>query len=238
MFSEINAPSIKDLFIKRIESMILSGKLAIGQRLPAERELASQMKISKTAVNGGLQELARRGFLDIRPRKGIFVEDYAKHGTLETLNSIMSFHGGRLNDANEKSILEIRMLLEGPAIERTAINRSEEDVVLLNDLIAEAEAIIDNDGLSLHSLLADVHYRFHHHISVVSGNTIIPLIFNAFKPSTLALWEEAARLKGAVRCVQDLTEIVRLISLKQSTEVREYLENMVLAYMKQRGFES
>ena len=44
-FGEIIAPSIKELFIQKIEGMILSGALKPGERLPTERELADEMNI-------------------------------------------------------------------------------------------------------------------------------------------------------------------------------------------------
>ena len=50
-FGEIIAPSIKELFIQKIEGMILSGALKPGERLPTERELADEMNISKTIVH-------------------------------------------------------------------------------------------------------------------------------------------------------------------------------------------
>ena len=61
-FHEIVAPTVKALFIQQIEGMILSGELRPGDRLPTERELADEMKISKTVVHEGLRELHRLGF--------------------------------------------------------------------------------------------------------------------------------------------------------------------------------
>ena len=49
-FGQIVAPTIKELFIERIEGMIFSGALKPGDRLPSERDLAEQMKISKTRL--------------------------------------------------------------------------------------------------------------------------------------------------------------------------------------------
>ena len=49
-FGQIVAPTIKELFIERIEGMILSGQLKPGERLPSERDLAEQMKISKECL--------------------------------------------------------------------------------------------------------------------------------------------------------------------------------------------
>ena len=55
-FEKLSAPSLKDLFVKQIQGMILSGELAQGTALPPERELARQMQVSRAVVNGGLAE--------------------------------------------------------------------------------------------------------------------------------------------------------------------------------------
>lgn len=39
-FEKLSAPSLKDLFVKQIQGMILSGELPEGTALPPERELA------------------------------------------------------------------------------------------------------------------------------------------------------------------------------------------------------
>ena len=47
-FGEIFAPTIKVLFVEEIPGIILSGSLALGYRLPSEKELPEEMKVSKT----------------------------------------------------------------------------------------------------------------------------------------------------------------------------------------------
>ena len=66
-FSKLSAPSLKDLFVQQLQGMILSGELPMGAQLPPERELARQMQVSRAVVNGGLAELAKQGFLEVRP---------------------------------------------------------------------------------------------------------------------------------------------------------------------------
>ena len=63
-FSKITAPSLKDLFVQQIEEKILSGELPVGSKMPPEREMAEQMKVSRAVVNGGINELRRKGFLE------------------------------------------------------------------------------------------------------------------------------------------------------------------------------
>ena len=95
-FGQIVAPTIKELFIERIEGMIFSGTLKPGDRLPSERDLAEQMKISKTIVHLGLEDLARMGFIEVTPRRGTVVADFAETGNLETLMRFSATTAGSL----------------------------------------------------------------------------------------------------------------------------------------------
>ena len=136
-FGEIIAPSIKELFIQKIEGMILSGALKPGERLPTERELADEMNISKTIVHEGIRELSRLGFLDVVSRKGVTVADYAQNGNLDTLMAIMKYNGGYLNPQTAKSLLDVRAFLECPALEALAAHHTQEDIAKLEQLLAE-----------------------------------------------------------------------------------------------------
>ena len=52
-FEKLNSPSLKQLFVRQLQGMILSGELPMGSQLPPERELARQMQVSRAVVNGG-----------------------------------------------------------------------------------------------------------------------------------------------------------------------------------------
>ena len=77
-FKRIISLTLKELFIEEIETQILSGTLAIGEKLPPEREIAQQMQISRSVVNDGIVEMAKKGFLTIIPRQGTYVADFKK----------------------------------------------------------------------------------------------------------------------------------------------------------------
>ena len=95
-FEQLYAPSLKELFVQKLQGMILSGELPMGEKLPSERELCQQMGVSRAVVNGGITELARQGFLEVRPRQGAYVADYRRDGNMETLMAIMDYNGGML----------------------------------------------------------------------------------------------------------------------------------------------
>ena len=110
-FQKLATPSLKELFITELETKILSGELPIGTKLPSERERAASMQVSRAVVNSGISEMEKKGFLVVKPRVGTFVEDYRRNGTLDTLVSIMHFHGGNISRKEVRSILELRIVL-------------------------------------------------------------------------------------------------------------------------------
>ncbi len=48
----------------RIRLLVLDGRVSLGTRLPAERDLAAQLKVSRTTVSAAYAELRDRGYLD------------------------------------------------------------------------------------------------------------------------------------------------------------------------------
>ena len=49
-FEKIEAKSLTDLFVQKIEGMILSGELTVGDQLPPVRELCTLMGVSRPVV--------------------------------------------------------------------------------------------------------------------------------------------------------------------------------------------
>ena len=137
-YSKITALSLTDLFVQQIENMILSGELAIGERLPPARELAVKMGVSRTVVTAGLVELEKLGFVEIKARQGVYVCDYRRRGTMETLVAIMRYNGGALRQNEVRSLLETRDAMECMCM-RLVVERS--DAAALEALAPVLESI-------------------------------------------------------------------------------------------------
>ena len=203
-FQEISSPSLRKLFVQQLEGLILSGELRPGDRLPTERELADEMKISKTVVHEGLRELHHLGFLQIESRKGVTVADYAQTGSLETLMAIMDYHGGLPDKKTASSILDLRYYLEAPAL-RALQQKAEE--ASLSGVGPLAEALL----------------RYHRGVTFLSGNTITPLIFNAFARVNLEFWSDYVRLEGIARSLHTLSRFTKLIEAGEGDAAAELL---------------
>ncbi len=189
-FEKLISPSLKELFISNIEAKILSGELPVGQQLPPERQLAQSMGVSRAVVNSGIVELENRGFLDVRPRVGTFVADYRRAGTMETLKSIMTYNRGRLRNEEIRSILEVRDALDKLAVADIIPHVTELDNMLLLEKVEAIRQARDNRQA------AEAVFAFQHELAMLSGNTLLPLIFRSFYSSVLVLWERFCALHG------------------------------------------
>ena len=189
-FEKLISPSLKELFISNIEAKILSGELPVGQQLPPERQLAQSMGVSRAVVNSGIVELENRGFLDVRPRVGTFVADYRRAGTMETLKSIMTYNRGRLRNEEIRSILEVRDALDKLAVADIIPHVTELDNTLLLEKVESIRQARDNRQA------AEAAFAFQHELAMLSGNTLLPLIFRSFYSSVLVLWERFCALHG------------------------------------------
>lgn len=58
---------------RELERQIVAGERAIGERLPAEPELALQFGVSRTTIRGAVSELQARGLLSREQGRGTFV---------------------------------------------------------------------------------------------------------------------------------------------------------------------
>ena len=226
-FEKIYAPSLKDLFIQQLQDMILSGELPMGSRLPSERELCQKMGVSRAVVNGGTTELARQGFLEVLPRQGTYVADYRRNGNMDTLMAIMHYNGGLLGKEEIRSILEVRWGLEQMAIHRAIENASDS---ALDSLKQHVDAL-GASPLPTPSQAAEIAFRFHHEMTLIGGNSILPLIYTSFKVPCTALWIRFCRKYGVATLHSNIEELYRHLKNRDLAAARkwsnEYLKEAI-----------
>lgn len=189
-FQKISSPSLRDLFIEQLEHLILSGKLQVGEKLPPERQLAEMMQVSRAVVNSGISELEKKGFLTVKPRSGTYVADFRRKGTLDTLIAIMNYNGGRMRDQEIRSIFEVRIALDTLAAQLAIDTISDKNIQRLLEFvnqIRDAQDVIT---------AIEAAYEFQHEFALISGNTLIPLIFQSFRAPIFNMWERYCELYG------------------------------------------
>lgn len=196
-YTKISALSLTDLFVQQIENMILSGELAVGEQLPAARELSVKMGVSRPVISAGLTQLEKMGFVEVRPRQGVIISDYRRRGTVETLVAIMRYNSGAMRKNEVRSLLEVRDSLECLCA-RLAIQRaSDAELESLAPVLDSLRDCADPDEA------AELVFHFHHELSVFSGNVLLPLMYYSFHPQGVYLWSIYCR-NNSVMALYDI----------------------------------
>lgn len=130
----------------RIVQRIVDAGLAVGQRLPPERQLAAELNISRSRLREAIQHLASRGVLRSRQGGGTFVADpHAANGPitglLDPLSPLVRGEAGFWRD-----VMEVRRSLEGDAAALAARRAGAAEKAHLDAALAEADASIGADA--------------------------------------------------------------------------------------------
>lgn len=141
---------------RQLFSDLAAGRYAVGDRLPAERELSLQYNVSRPAVREAMIALEVQGLIDVRIGSGAYV--CALPGETEAPGfSVTAFE-----------LMEARMLIEGEAAALAAVHIQDDEIAELEKLVREIES---ENQLAGGSTKAD--QAFHLLIASATRNAVI-----------------------------------------------------------------
>lgn len=121
-FLPIKPQKISDAIVIYLEDLILNGVLKPGDKLPAERELAKSLQVSRTSLRDALVKLVVRGLLQTHHNGGTFVRDIIGPTLTDQLVVILGENPDAMLD-----LLEVREALERVAAYYAAERATEPD---------------------------------------------------------------------------------------------------------------
>jgi DNA-binding FadR family transcriptional regulator len=145
----------------QIRTLIGNGDVAPGARLPAERDLARQLGVSRPSLREALIALEVEGLLDVRVGSGIYVSQPGERG-----------HGAELADASGPfEVIRARWMIEGECAALAAKNGSAAQL----RAIRKAHADLQKEAKRHHNPL-DADRAFHVRIAEATGNSALELV--------------------------------------------------------------
>ncbi|KIT15611.1 FCD domain-containing protein [Jannaschia aquimarina] len=152
-FKKIEAEKLASAVVRQVENLILRGILRPGDRLPAERELAERLGVSRPSLREAIAELSERGLLEARAGAGIYVADILGGVFSPALVRLFQNHDDALLDH-----IAFRRDMEGLAASRAARQGSETDLRVVSEIFAKMEtAHARRDAAEEARLDADFH---------------------------------------------------------------------------------
>lgn len=151
--------------VEQIEDLILKGVLQSGDRLPAERELAEQMTVSRPVLRDALKILEDRQLVEARRGGGTFVADLIGPIFSEAVVQLIARHPTAKND-----YFEFRRGIEAQAAALAASRAAPSDLERLDDIVDQMKVAHELGELATESRL-DV--AFHHAVGEAAHNVVL-----------------------------------------------------------------
>lgn len=157
MYKAVQTSRLYEHIVRQIEESITRGVLKPGDQLPAERELAQQFGVSRTAVREAVRVLSEKGLVEAYSGRGTFVTNGTSQVIRQSLDLMIKI--GQPDGSTH--LAEVREILE-PGIAALAAIRAEEShisqmreaVELMDRSRHDADAFIEGD-LDFHLALAE-----------------------------------------------------------------------------------
>jgi GntR family transcriptional regulator, transcriptional repressor for pyruvate dehydrogenase complex len=220
-FQAIRKTRVSEEIIGQVRDLITSGRLQVGDRLPAERELAKILEVGRSTVREAIRALESLGILQARPGEGTFLVSNPAEQKPDpiTANAFKSWE-------NQRKLFEVRMVIEPDLAALAARRASSEQIVKMREILQEQEASVKRGEIDMKADTA-----FHFLLAEAARNEILLRIMD----SLMNLLHETrnASLHTSGRSVSSLKQhkaIVRAIEARDPVaaerRMREHITGM------------
>lgn len=162
----------------QIRGQLTSRALRAGDRLPAERELAQQFRVSRNTLREALRSLEIAGLLELRKGAtgGAFIKEGGGDAAVAGLADL--YHLGAIRPEH---LTEARILVGTEVARLACARRSEADLAALQANVAAAQAATERGDVAER---ARINYEFHRLLARAARNPVLIVITDALMEMT------------------------------------------------------
>ncbi len=164
-FEQIKPAKISDAIVDQLKNMILEGVLKPGEKLPAERDLAQQLNVSRPSLRDAILRLQTLGLVEVKQGGGTFVNGVVTAAFTEPLVNLLETNPDAAIDYTE-----FRRAIEATGAYYAAIRATDSDRKILKATWAAME---EAHKLEDPSVEAEVDADLHLAIAEASHNVIL-----------------------------------------------------------------
>jgi GntR family transcriptional repressor for pyruvate dehydrogenase complex len=223
LFTPIEDRRVFKAILLQLEYAISEGRLAAGDRLPSERELAQQFGVARTSVREAMRVLEALGV--VRVRAGAEHGVILISGSASALGDLLQFQLA-LRHISVASFVEFRVMIERWAAAAAAIEASEEGLDGLAEMVKQMKGDLDPAAFQV------LDAGFHLAIAQVSRNDLLVLILEGLRhvvgrimldaTSSLDEWPSVR-----ARLVVEHEQILAAIRAGESTRAAQLMEKHI-----------
>ncbi|MET0699572.1 MAG: FCD domain-containing protein [Mycobacterium sp.] len=217
-----------------IENRLIAGTLKAGDRLPAERQFAEALGVSRGAVREALRILEAIGVVEAGTGSGPTSGSMIVKDSIAGMAMVLRIHL-QLASFTQADLVETRLLIEGPAARKTAEGATAEDVAELRELIEQMR------GVHTTASYNDLDAAFHVVIVRASGNGLAAALMAALREALRqAMVTAFESLDDPVSTMTSLTDehaaIVEAIATGDGDQASRLVTDHIRAFYRSVGF--
>ncbi len=194
IYTPVHTGKLYEKIVEQIESLITSGMLHPGDKLPSEKELADQFGVSRTAVREAMKALTYKGLIDVNPGRGTFVSDNTTQAVRHSLGLLLKVG----LEESSHDLIEVREILEPEIASLAASNRKGENIASMQ----KAVAIMDASHANVAAFI-EADLDFHLALAEATQNLLIPILIDTLVVLLRESRERMARVPGGIERAQE-----------------------------------
>ncbi|MCL4486621.1 MAG: FadR family transcriptional regulator [Chloroflexi bacterium] len=227
IFHTVRVARASEDIVLQVKDHIFSGKLAPGDRLPSEKELAEQFGLSRTTVRDALRVLESQNLISIKVGAGggAFVARPSATTISEALTDML-----RMQGASSRELIEARRAIEMTTARLAAERATAEDLQAMRAAI---------DGAHQAQSSGDPHFTPHSvnfHVAMAKAAKNRVLLFTVSSFQTL-FYETLEKIipdeQMGARAIQDHEKLLDAIAAHDSERATRIM-NEHLVYFERR----
>jgi GntR family transcriptional regulator, transcriptional repressor for pyruvate dehydrogenase complex len=214
-------PSASERVAERLVSLISSGNIAPGDKLPSENELSKALQVSRPVVREALRGLAMMGIVASRQGGGCYVTDLKPQRLMAPLSFALS-----LQDYNIESLFRAREVIDTGIAADAARNATVAQITTLQELVEAGHKLVD-DPIGFRVMDAE----FHALVASAAKNDFLEKVCSSLYSLAIEQRRKASAKPGVLlRSARDHAEIVAAIVAKDpdaaSAAMGRHVENI------------
>lgn len=161
-FENIRRNRVYEEVAKQIQQLILT-QLHPGDKLPAERELAEMLGVSRSSIRDAMQSLRLMGLVEPRQGAGTVVREISPDVLVNPLADVIAHRRQLVGE-----LLDFRKMIEPPLAARAATHASPEEIAEMEEILQRQDEKLGQGDLAI-----EEDSEFHYAIAMASGNSVV-----------------------------------------------------------------
>lgn len=215
---------LHESIVQRFHALIQEGSLEHGARLPAERVLAEQLKVSRSSVREAIRTLELQGLVVSKHGSGTFINTRSLNAVTTLMTSNLG-EGLGAGEAQLREIFEVRHLLEPQLAALAAQRATPEDVERLVAILEEQQRQIMEGETGV-----DADTEFHFALATATHNTALVKVVSAVEDVLRQSRDQSLQQPGRPeRSLASHHQILEMVQSGDHRGAREAMEHHLTA---------